>query len=72
MTTKRPTFLAVFLIIAGAIGFVAAFALTLDKFTLLEHPQAQLSCNISVLVGCSKNLGSWPTPSRNGSCDNFV
>lgn len=59
MTSKRPTVLAVFLIIAGAIGFVAAFALTLDKFTLLEHPTAQLSCNISVLVGCSKNLNSW-------------
>lgn len=57
-TSKRPTVLAVFLIIAGAIGFVAAFALTLDKFTLLEHPQAQLSCNISILVGCSKNLSS--------------
>jgi uncharacterized membrane protein len=51
--------LAIFLIVAGIIGFIAAFALTLDKLTLLKHPDAQLSCNISVLVGCSKNLGSW-------------
>jgi uncharacterized membrane protein len=57
--SKRPTVLAIFLIIAGAIGFVAAFALTLDKFALLENPQAQLSCNFSVLIGCSKNLNSW-------------
>lgn len=57
--SKRPTALAIFLIFAGAIGFAAAFALTLDKFTLLEHPGAQLSCNFSVLVGCSKNLSSW-------------
>lgn len=56
---KPPIGLAVFLIIAGAIGFAAAFALTLDKFTMLEDPTAQLSCNFSVLVGCSTNLGSW-------------
>lgn len=56
---KRPLLLAVFLVVAGVIGFLAAFQLTLDKFTLLEHPQAQLSCNFSVLIGCSKNLSSW-------------
>jgi uncharacterized membrane protein len=56
---KRPTGIAVFLIVAGAIGFAAAFALTLDKIHLLENPQAQLSCNFSVLIGCSTNLASW-------------
>jgi uncharacterized membrane protein len=56
---KRPTGLAVFLILAGAIGFAAAFALTLDKFALLEDPNAQLSCTFSVLIGCSTNLSSW-------------
>lgn len=55
---ERPTGLAVFLTIAGAIGFAAAFALTLDKFALLENPDAQLSCNFSVLIGCSTNLSS--------------
>lgn len=56
---KPPIGLAVFLIIAAGIGFAAAFALTLDKFTMLQDPSAQLSCNFSVLVGCSTNLGSW-------------
>lgn len=56
---RRPTALAVFLIVAGAIGLWAAFMLTVDKFHLLENPDAQLSCNFSVLVGCSKNLNSW-------------
>jgi uncharacterized membrane protein len=56
---KRPTGLAIFLIVAGAIGFAAAFALTLDKIHLLENPQAQLSCNFSVLIGCGTNLASW-------------
>jgi uncharacterized membrane protein len=55
---RRPTGLAVFLTIAGAIGFAAAFALTLDKFALLENPDAQLSCNFSVLIGCTTNLSS--------------
>ena len=59
MSKKPPIGLAIFLIIAGAIGFAAAFALTLDKFTMLADPTAQLSCNFSVLVGCSTNLGSW-------------
>ncbi|MCU1635505.1 MAG: Membrane protein [Cryobacterium sp.] len=55
---RRPVGLAVFLIVAGAVGWAAAFALTLDKFRLLEDPQAQLSCNFSVLIGCSTNLTS--------------
>jgi len=56
---QRPTGLAIFLVIAGAIGFAAAFALTLDKVHMLEDPNAQLSCNFSVLIGCSTNLASW-------------
>lgn len=56
---KRPIALAVFFIVAGIIGFYAAFELTLDKFAVAANPNAQLSCNVSVLVGCSKNLLSW-------------
>jgi uncharacterized membrane protein len=57
--SKRPVGLAIFLIIGGFIALIAAFLLTLDKIRILEDPQAQLSCNFSVLVGCSTNLGSW-------------
>ena len=57
--TRRPTVLAIFLIVAGIIGFYAAFQLTLDKIAVAENPHAQLSCNVSVLVGCTKNLLSW-------------
>ncbi|MBC7443450.1 MAG: vitamin K epoxide reductase family protein [Ramlibacter sp.] len=56
---KRPVGLAVFLIVGGLVALTAAFLLTIDKFRILEDPQAQLSCNFSVLVGCSTNLGSW-------------
>ncbi|MDP9027505.1 MAG: vitamin K epoxide reductase family protein [Actinomycetota bacterium] len=55
---RQPWILAIFLIIAGAAGWWAAFNLTLDKFVVLEHPGADLNCNISVLVQCGKNLAS--------------
>lgn len=55
----RPIALSIFLVVAGVIGLLAAFALTLDKFEILENPSAQLNCNFSVLVQCGKNLASW-------------
>lgn len=39
-------------------GLIAAFALTLDKIAFLENKDFVPSCNVSVLVGCSKNLNS--------------
>lgn len=56
---RRPWALAVFLIVTGALGWWAAFALTLDKFALLLDPDAALNCNFSPLVQCGKNLDSW-------------
>ena len=41
------------------IGWIAAFALTMEKFHLLESPDAVLSCDYSVLVQCGANLESW-------------
>jgi uncharacterized membrane protein len=57
--TRRPWPLAVFLILTGALGWLAAFSLTLDKFAILEDPDADLNCNFSLLVQCGKNLSSW-------------
>ena len=57
--SKRPVVLAVFLIVAGVVGWIAAFALTVEKFALLTDPTTALSCDVSVLVQCSKNLDSW-------------
>ncbi len=56
--TQRALALPISLLVLGAIGFVAAFQLTLDKFALLENPDAQLGCNFSLLIGCSTNLNS--------------
>jgi uncharacterized membrane protein len=47
------------IIVLGALGWWAAFNLTLDKFTVLEHPHAALSCSINVFVECKTNLNSW-------------
>jgi uncharacterized membrane protein len=56
--TPRPVALAVFLIVAGVVGWIAAFALTLEKFALLTDPTAPLSCDLSPLVQCGVNLAS--------------
>ena len=58
LTPRRPWIFAIFLVVAGAAGWWAAFNLTLDKFAVLENPDAVLNCNISVLVQCGKNLSS--------------
>jgi uncharacterized membrane protein len=55
-TTGRV--LAGFLMLGGAIGWYAAFALTLDRFRLLEDPEASLGCNFSLVVQCGRNLES--------------
>jgi uncharacterized membrane protein len=59
VASRRPLSLAIVLIVTGAIGWYAAFSLTLDKLAVLANPQADLDCNFSVLVQCGVNLGSW-------------
>ncbi|MEP6842287.1 MAG: vitamin K epoxide reductase family protein [Pseudolysinimonas sp.] len=55
---RRPWILAIFLVVAGAAGWWAAFNLTLDKFLAYEHPKAPLSCDFSLIVQCTANLNS--------------
>jgi len=57
-TSRRPLALAIFLIVVGIIGWIAAFALTIERLELLINPQEALSCDFSVLVQCTKNLES--------------
>ena len=56
--SERPTALAVWLIVAGAIGWWAAFSLTMERFALLADPEAIASCDFSLLVQCTANLES--------------
>ncbi len=57
---RRPLEIAfaIFLVLAGAIGWWAAFNLTVSKFEVLENPSVDLACDFSVLVQCGKNLSS--------------
>ena len=52
----RPVILGGFLILAGIIGFLAAWELSVDKVIAFVTPNARLSCDVSVLVQCTKNL----------------
>lgn len=56
--SPRPTALAVWLVIAGVIGWFAAFSLTTERFHLLLNPTDAASCDFSPLVQCSANLES--------------
>lgn len=58
-TPRRPILFALVLIVTGAIGLWASFALTIDKILILENPSADLDCNFSILVQCGANLTSW-------------
>lgn len=59
LSHTRPTALAVWLIIAGIVGWFAAFSLTVEKFHLLQNPGAAASCDFSLVVQCGANLNSW-------------
>jgi uncharacterized membrane protein len=56
---RRPTVLAVWLVIAGAVGWWAAYSLLSERLHLLADPTASASCDFSVLIQCGKNLDSW-------------
>ena len=58
-TRSRPVGLAVFLLIAGGLGLLAAFELSVEKVLSLADASHIPSCNVGVLVGCSTNLSSW-------------
>ncbi len=56
---RRPSAaLSVLLVVGGVLGLIAAFALTLDKFAVAANPDFVPGCNVSILIGCSKNLNS--------------
>jgi uncharacterized membrane protein len=61
MTEQRTRYTGygIWLIIASVVGWWAAFQLTIEKFTLAQNPDAALSCDVSVMLQCGKNLDSW-------------
>jgi len=57
--TRIPWVFATWLIIAGVVGEIAAFALIIEKIHALQNPGTAASCDISPFVQCTKNLDSW-------------
>lgn len=57
-TRTRPVALAVWLVIAGVVGWWAAYSLTMERFHLLMDPAATAACDFSLLVQCTANLES--------------
>jgi uncharacterized membrane protein len=55
----RPRVFGIVLVLAGLAGLTAAYNLSVDKVTVILSPGTALSCNVSILVACGKNLGSW-------------
>jgi len=57
VTPKAPA-LGSWFFIAGFLGLLAAFVLTIEKLHSLVNPDSGASCDFSVIVQCSANLGS--------------
>lgn len=56
---QAPSGLGVLLVVGGAIGLAAAIKLILDKLTLLENPDAHLTCDIAERISCSNVVNTW-------------
>jgi uncharacterized membrane protein len=54
----RVPWLGVLLTLAGALGLLAAGALTVDRFRLLADPEATLGCDLSPFVACGPVMTS--------------
>lgn len=48
----RPMTLGLFLIVASVVGFLASFALAVEKYEKLESPNAVLSCDLNPFFSC--------------------
>lgn len=54
-----PKSLAITMIIFGIIGWIGAFALTLERFHVAENPGDSLSCDINVFISCKSVMLTW-------------
>lgn len=63
--------LAMWLVVAGAVGGLAAFTLSWDKVRLLEDPNAHFLCSVNVFVSCGSVMKS-PQASAFGFPNSFL
>ena len=55
---RVPRSFAVLLVVAGVLGLVAAFDLTVEKLRLLEDPSYVVSCDINPILSCQSIMTS--------------
>lgn len=56
---EAPRSLAWVLVIGGIIGWLGAFALTLERLHVAADPNATLSCDIASFISCKSVMLSW-------------
>jgi len=47
------------MLVAGIAGLAAAFTLTVEKFHLLENPDAVLTCSFNLVLNCATVMQTW-------------
>lgn len=57
ITTGRP--MAWFLVVSSALGFIASFTLTYERFKLLTDPGYKPSCSINPIISCGNVMTTW-------------
>lgn len=55
----RPLGFAILTIVLGAIGWFASWELLTEYIKTLQNPGYVPNCNVSILVTCGPNMGSW-------------
>jgi len=51
--------LGIFSVVAGVVGWYAAFELLTERIRELVNPSYVPGCNVNILVQCGKNMESW-------------
>lgn len=54
----RTNKLAMLLVAAGSLGFLASFILTVDKFRMLQDPNFKPTCSINPILSCGSVMQS--------------
>ncbi len=58
-TISRRTWIFGVMLLFGVTALIASFALTLDKFTILQNPNAVLDCSVNAVLNCSRVMETW-------------
>jgi uncharacterized membrane protein len=58
-TTRSDNWIFGTMLATGIAGLAAAFTLTVEKFHLLQNPDAVLSCSINLVLNCTAVMQTW-------------